>query len=104
MRGPDAHEVSAYISLIHEGKEPLSRLHFALRGNQRAVLRKGKKGWHQPPPGIAALGPEVLRSDKPPVVEQAWVRVAREAGGPEGRVVLQQWLANTTAYGVQAGV
>ena len=31
------------------------------------------------------------------VVERAWVQVAREAVGPEGRVVPQQWLAHTTA-------
>ena len=35
------------------------------------------------------------------VVERAWVRVAREAVGPEGQVVPQQWLAHTTAPGVQ---
>ena len=33
-------------------------------------------------------------------VEQAWVRVAREAVGPGGRVVPQQWLSRTTAPGV----
>ena len=33
-------------------------------------------------------------------VEQAWVRVAREAVGPEGRVVPQQWLSRTTAPAV----
>ena len=33
-------------------------------------------------------------------VEQAWVRVAREAVSPEGRVVPQQWLSRTTAPGV----
>ena len=31
------------------------------------------------------------------VVERAWVQVAREAVGPEGRVVPQQWLSRTTA-------
>ena len=31
------------------------------------------------------------------IVERAWVRVAREAVGPEGQVVPQQWLAHTTA-------
>ena len=36
------------------------------------------------------------------VVERAWVRVAREAVGPEGQVVQQQWLAHTTAVGVDA--
>ena len=30
-------------------------------------------------------------------VERAWVRVAREAVGATGQVVVQQWLANTTA-------
>ena len=34
------------------------------------------------------------------VLEHAWVRVAREAVGPEGRVVPQQWLAHTNAAGV----
>ena len=34
------------------------------------------------------------------VVERAWCRVAREAVGPEGHVVPQQWLAHTTAPGV----
>jgi len=34
------------------------------------------------------------------IVERAWVRVAREAVGPEGQVVPQQWLAHTTAPGV----
>ena len=38
----------------------------------------------------------------PPLLEQAWVRVAREGLGPEGRVVHQQWLANTPAPGVGA--
>ncbi|MCR9130911.1 MAG: hypothetical protein NXI12_15505 [Alphaproteobacteria bacterium] len=33
------------------------------------------------------------------MIEQAWVRVAREALGPEARVVPQQWLAHTTALG-----
>ena len=31
------------------------------------------------------------------MLERAWVRVAREAVGPEGQVVPQQWLAHTTA-------
>ena len=35
-------------------------------------------------------------------VERAWVRVAREAVGPEGQVVPQQWLVHTTAPGGQA--
>ena len=34
------------------------------------------------------------------VVKRAWVRVPREAVGPEGQVVPQQWLAHTTAPGV----
>ena len=36
------------------------------------------------------------------LIEQAWVRVARGALGPEARVVPQQWLAHTTAPGVAA--
>ena len=36
-----------------------------------------------------------------PLIEQAWVRVCREALGGEGRVVPQQWLARTTAPGVR---
>ena len=35
-------------------------------------------------------------------LEQAWVRVCREAVGADGRVVPQQWLAATTAPGVNA--
>ena len=35
------------------------------------------------------------------VLEQAWVHVVREAVGPEGRVVPQQWFADTTAMGVR---
>ena len=41
------------------------------------------------------------------VLERAWVQVAREAVGAEGRVVPQQWLARTTAplvvYGATQG-
>ncbi|CAE7943931.1 unnamed protein product [Symbiodinium sp. KB8] len=38
--------------------------------------------------GVASLSSDV---------ERAWAQVAREAVGPEGRVVPQQWLAHTTA-------
>ena len=34
---------------------------------------------------------------------RAWIQVVREAIGPEGRVVPQQWLAKTTAPGIVAG-
>ena len=34
------------------------------------------------------------------LVERAWCKVAREAVGPEGHVVPQQWLVNTTAPGI----
>ena len=37
------------------------------------------------------------------IVERAWVRVAREAVGPEGQVAPQQLLARTTAPGVRTG-
>ena len=40
-----------------------------------------------------------LLSRRANVVERAWCRVAREAVGPEGHVVPQQWLAHTTAPG-----
>ena len=43
-----------------------------------------------------------LLARRAPLIEQAWVRVAREALGPEARVVPQQWLAHTTAPGVAA--
>ena len=36
------------------------------------------------------------------IVERAWVRVAREAVGPHGQVVPQQWLAHTTAPNVRS--
>ena len=36
------------------------------------------------------------------VLQRAWVHVLREAVGPEGRVVPQQWLANTTVRAVAA--
>ena len=35
------------------------------------------------------------------VVELAWIRVAREAVGPEGHIVPQPWLAHTTAPRVE---
>ena len=35
------------------------------------------------------------------VVERAWIRVAREAVGPEGHIVPQPWLAHTTAPHVE---
>ena len=34
------------------------------------------------------------------VVERAWCRVARDAVGPGGHVVPQEWLVHTTAPGV----
>ena len=34
------------------------------------------------------------------LVERAWCKVAREGVGPEGHVVPQQWLVNTTAPGI----
>ena len=43
-----------------------------------------------------------LLARRAPLIEQAWVRVAREGLGPEGRVVPQQWSANTSAPGVSA--
>ena len=40
----------------------------------------------------------LARRAKP--LEHAWVRIAREAVGPEGQIVPQQWLARTSAPGV----
>ena len=42
----------------------------------------------------------LARRAKP--LEHAWVRIAREAVGPEGQVVPQQWLARTSAPGVDS--
>ena len=48
----------------------------------------------------AARARSGLLARRAPLIEQAWVRVCREALGGEGRVVPQQWLARTTAPGV----
>ena len=48
----------------------------------------------------AACARSGLLARRAPLIEQAWVRVCREALGGEGRVVPQQWLARTTAPGV----
>ena len=50
---------------------------------------------------VDAFGDHALASRRAKIVERAWVRVAREAVGPEGQVVPQQWLAHTTAPSVQ---
>ena len=42
----------------------------------------------------------VLLARRAKPLEHAWVRIAREAVGPEGQVVLQQWLARTSARDV----
>ena len=44
-----------------------------------------------------------LLARRAPILERAWVRVGREAVAAEGRVVPQQWLAQTTAPGVAPG-
>ena len=48
----------------------------------------------------AACARSGLLAKRAPTLERAWVRVAREAVAAEGRVVPQQWLAQTTAPGV----
>ena len=53
------------------------------------------------PGGRRTGGPCAGLSRRAKVVERAWLRVAREAVGPEGQVVPQQWLAHTTAPGVR---
>ena len=48
----------------------------------------------------AACARSGLLARRAPILERAWVRVAREAVAAKGRVVPQQWLAQTTAPGV----
>ena len=43
------------------------------------------------------------RTGRAKLVERAWCKVACEAVGPEGHVVPQQWLVNTTAPGIAPG-
>ena len=59
---------------------------------------RGRCVW-RPPPGLPPHGVLPRRGF---VVERAWIEVAREAVGPEGRVVPQQWLSRTTAAHVRA--
>ena len=93
---------------------PPNLMHLALRRRMRLPLpltraRCGGDG----APGCGAvvdnLGDHVLACPRTGllarrgfVLERAWIHVVREAIGPEGRVVPQQWLANTTAPGVAA--
>ena len=75
----------------------------ALRQRLRLPLCSDRCG---PDPGcggrVDALGDHALAcprtgllARRAKVLERAWVRVAREAVGPEGQVVPQQWLAHT---------
>ena len=41
-----------------------------------------------------------LQSGPNKLIGAAWCKVAREAVGPEGHVVPQQWLVNTTSPGI----
>ena len=50
----------------------------------------------------AACARSGLLARRAPLLERAWVRVAREAVGAEGRVVPQQWVLHTTAVGIPA--
>ena len=62
------------------------------------------------PPGLRRTGGRFRRprprlrtgllARRAKVLERAWVRVAREAVGPDGQVVPQEWLAHTTALQV----
>ena len=84
-------------------------MHVALRRRLRLPLpltgrRCGAQGRHGCGAEVDAYGdhrfacPRIgLLPRRGFVVERAWVQVAREAVGPEGRVVPQQWLAHTTA-------
>ena len=93
---------------------PPDLMHFALRRRMRLPLpltraRCGRAG----APGCRAVvdnpGDHALAcpgtgllARRGFVLERAWIQVVRKAIGPEGRVVPQQWLANTTAPGVAA--
>ena len=46
----------------------------------------------------AACARSGLLARHAPILERAWVRVVREAVAAEGRVVPQQWLAQTAAW------
>ena len=84
-------------------------MHVAMRRRLRlplplTVLHCGAEGRHGCGAEVDAYGDHHLacpRTGLLPrrgfVVERAWVQVAREAVGPEGRVVPQQWLSRTTA-------
>eukprot|EP00439_Symbiodinium_sp_Y106_P019261 s9450_g2.t1 len=50
----------------------------------------------------AACARSGLLARRAPILERAWVRVAREAVGAESRVVPQHWLVHTTAPGIPA--
>ena len=90
---------------------PPDRMLIALRRRLRLPLpvAQGRCGAHGPGCGAAvdvygdhyAACPRtglLARRAKP--LERAWIRVVREALGPEGQVVPQQWLVRTPAPGV----
>ena len=90
---------------------PPDRMLIALRRRLRLPLpvAQGRCGAHGPGCGAAvdvygdhyAACPRtglLARRAKP--LERAWIRVVREAIGPEGQVVPQQWLVRTPAPGV----
>ena len=93
---------------------PPAHMHVALRRRLRLALPLthrycGGDGFPGCGAALDVLGDHAaacprsgLLARRAPLLEQAWVRVAREGLGPEGRVVPQQWLANTSAPGVSA--
>ena len=93
---------------------PPAHMHVALRRRLRLALPLthrycGGDGFPGCGAALDVLGDHAaacprsgLLARRAPLLEQAWVRVAREGLGPEGRAVPQQWLANTSAPGVSA--
>ena len=93
---------------------PPAHMHVALRRRLRLALPLthrycGGDGFPGCGAALDVLGDHAaacprsgLLARRAPLLEQAWVRVAREGLGPEGWVVPQQWLANTSAPGVSA--
>ena len=90
---------------------PPDRMLIALRRRLRLPLTiaPGRCGAHGPGCGAAvdvygdhyAACPRTgLLARQPKPLERAWIRVVREAVGPKGKVVPQQWLVRTPAPGV----
>ena len=107
LRSQSGPHAGAWLAAVPTDLPP-AHMHFALRRRLRLALPLtqrycGGDGF----PGCGAvldvLGDYAAACPRSGLLaRRAWVRVAREGLGPEGRVVSQQWLANTSAPGVSA--